>query len=227
MSTPDPGGRAAGGPRVACGARKFRQHGRPAPLRDKGVRRIREGRGPRPAPAVPAGPRHEAEEGEAWRDGHARQGRACRHPQGPWDVDPRGTPRHGAARRAVRRRRARVRALRDHPSGPEVRRPRRRGAARQGPQGRDRAADACDCRLAKGIRIGGLSRPRSQGPRQTALPEPKRRPSGQGRCRRHPSQACGRGEEVRCRHPRGCVAPLVPASEGDRPAGVGARASST
>lgn len=29
------------------------------------------------------------------------------------------------------------------------------------------------------------------------------------------------GREVRCRHPRGCVAPLVPASEGDRPAGVG------
>ena len=65
MSTPDPGGHAAGGPRVACGARKFRQHGRPAPLRDRGVRRIREGRGPRPAPAAPAGPRHEAEEGEA------------------------------------------------------------------------------------------------------------------------------------------------------------------
>ena len=125
----------------------------------------------------------------------------------PGTSTPGGRP--GAARRAVRRRRARVRALRDHPSRPEVRRPRRRGAARQGPQGRDRAADACDCRLAKGIRIGGLSRPRSQGPRQTALPEPKRRPSGQGRRRRHPGQACGRGEEVRCRHPRGRVAPLA------------------
>ena len=64
MSMSDLDRHAAGGPRVACGARKFRQHGRPAPLRDKGVRRIREGRGPRPAPAAPAGPRHEAEEGE-------------------------------------------------------------------------------------------------------------------------------------------------------------------
>lgn len=62
--------------------------------------------------------------------------------------------RHGAARRAVRRRRARVRALRGRPSGPEVRRPRRRGAARQGPQGQDRAADARDRRPAKGMRVG-------------------------------------------------------------------------
>lgn len=64
-STPDPGGRAAGGPRVACGARELRRHGRPATSRDRGARGMREGRGPRPAPAAPAGPRHEAEEGEA------------------------------------------------------------------------------------------------------------------------------------------------------------------